>query len=60
MKVLERKLAKSNEYWTRAERIIPAGTQTFSKGPTQYVQGVAPIYLQRGKGHVIKHKKRKH
>jgi len=54
MKVLDRKLAKSNEYWARAERIIPAGTQTFSKGPTQYVQGVAPIYLQRGKGsHVV-------
>lgn len=50
MKALERKLTKSNEYWERAERIIPAGTQTFSKGPTQFVQGVAPIYLQRGKG----------
>lgn len=50
MKVLERKLSKSNEYWARAEKIIPAGTQTFSKGPTQYVQGVAPIYLRRGKG----------
>lgn len=50
MKVLKRKITKSNEYWSRAERIIPAGTQTFSKGPTQYVQGVAPIYLQRGKG----------
>ena len=50
MKVLERKLTKSNEYWARAESIIPAGTQTFSKGPTQFVQGVAPIYLQSGKG----------
>lgn len=50
MKVIKRSLSKSNEYWARAEKIIPAGTQTFSKGPTQFVQGVAPIYLERGKG----------
>lgn len=50
MRVLERKLNRSNEYWARAGKIIPAGTQTFSKGPTQFVQGVAPIYLQSGKG----------
>ena len=50
MKVLPRKLTNSEAYWERAEPIIPAGTQTFSKGPTQFVQGVAPIYLQSGKG----------
>jgi len=50
MKILTRKLTKSEEYWARAKKIIPAGTQTFSKGPTQFVQGVAPIYLQSGKG----------
>jgi len=50
MKIIPRNLTKSKEYWTRAEQIIPAGTQTFSKGPTQFVQGVAPIYLQSGKG----------
>lgn len=50
MKIIPRQLTKSNEFWSRAERIIPAGTQTFSKGPTQFVQGVAPIYLQSGKG----------
>ena len=47
---IPRKLTKSDEYWGRAERIIPAGTQTFSKGPTQFVKGVAPIYLQKGEG----------
>ena len=26
------------------------GTQTLSKSPTQFVQGVSPIYLQRGRG----------
>lgn len=50
MKILKKKLLKSKEYWSRAEKIIPAGTQTFSKGPTQFVQGVAPVYLQSGKG----------
>lgn len=52
--VIERSLRKSFEYLARAEKIIPAGTQTFSKGPTQYVQGVAPVYLQSGQGsHVL-------
>ncbi|MBI4356174.1 MAG: hypothetical protein HY597_06990, partial [Candidatus Omnitrophica bacterium] len=43
-------LARSEELWQRAARIIPAGTQTMSKGPTQYVGGVAPKYLQRAQG----------
>jgi len=34
----------------RALPLIPAGTQTLAKGPSQYVGGVAPKYLQRGKG----------
>lgn len=50
MSITGRKLTNSNKYWERAKEIIPAGTQTFSKGPTQYVQGVAPIYLDRGRG----------
>lgn len=48
--IQERILAKSQEFKQRAERVIPSCTQTFSKGPTQFVQGVAPIFLQRGKG----------
>src|SRR6266567_4409052 len=46
----DRSLAKSREYFARARHVIPSCTQTFSKGPTQFVQGVAPIFLQRGKG----------
>ena len=46
----ERSLAKSREYFARARHVIPSCTQTFSKGPTQFVQGVAPIFLQRGRG----------
>lgn len=43
-------IKKSNELWARAEKIIPCGTQTASKGPDQFVRGVYPIYLQSGKG----------
>ena len=44
------KLDASRAWWDRAARVIPCGTQTLSKGPTQFVQGVSPIYLQRGRG----------
>jgi len=40
----------SDEYYRRAAGLIPAGTQTLAKGPGQYVNGVAPKYLRRGKG----------
>ena len=43
-------LKESDAIWTRAQRLIPAGTQTLSKGPTQYVEGVAPKYLKRAYG----------
>ena len=33
-----------------ASDVIPACTQTLAKGPGQYVRGVAPHYLVRGKG----------
>lgn len=45
-----RRLDRSRELWARAERVIPLGTQTLSKSPTQFVQGVSPIYLERGRG----------
>jgi len=34
----------------RAETLIPCATQTLAKGPAQNVRGVAPVYVQRGKG----------
>ncbi len=40
----------SEALWTRATRVIPAGTQTLSKGPDQFVFGVTPRYLERGEG----------
>jgi len=45
-----RPLARSREWWTRARALIPMGTQTLSKGPTQFVQGASPIFLARGRG----------
>lgn len=34
----------------RAAGLIPAFTQTLAKGPGQYVKGIAPHYMQSGKG----------
>jgi glutamate-1-semialdehyde aminotransferase len=41
---------KSNELYERAKQIVPGGSQTFSKGVTQFVEGFAPKYLSKGKG----------
>jgi glutamate-1-semialdehyde aminotransferase len=43
-------ISSSQALYERARGLIPAGTQTLAKGPTQYVDGVAPKYLARGKG----------
>lgn len=43
-------ITASEALYGRAAGLIPAHTQTLAKGPTQYVNGVAPKYLQRGKG----------
>ncbi len=43
-------IKRSNEIYQRAKEIIPAGTQTFSKGVTQFVDGFAPKYIDHGKG----------
>ncbi len=34
----------------RAERLIPLGSQTFSKSRTQYPEGAAPLFLSHGRG----------
>jgi glutamate-1-semialdehyde aminotransferase len=50
VKAAERNIGKSTRLLERARRVIPASTQTLSKNPTQWVQGVAPAYVARGKG----------
>ena len=43
-------ITRSKKILQRATAIIPSATQTFSKGPNQWVRGVSPIYLERGQG----------
>jgi glutamate-1-semialdehyde aminotransferase len=45
-----RSLGRSEELLERAARVIPGSTQTLSKGPSQWVQGIAPGYIERGEG----------
>ena len=44
------KLEQSLAWLERSLKVIPGGSQTFSKKHTQYVKGAAPIFLQTGKG----------
>jgi glutamate-1-semialdehyde aminotransferase len=43
-------ITESNRLWERAQRVIPGGTQTLSKAPSQFVDGVSPKFLRRGRG----------
>jgi glutamate-1-semialdehyde aminotransferase len=45
-----RSIAESARLLERARGLIPGATQTLSKGPTQWVQGVAPSYIARAEG----------
>jgi glutamate-1-semialdehyde 2,1-aminomutase/spore coat polysaccharide biosynthesis protein SpsF len=46
----KRTVTESLAWHARATRVIPGASQTFSKSTSQYVQGVSPIFLQRGEG----------
>lgn len=41
---------KSEAFLSRAEKVIPLGSQTFSKSRTQYPHGVSPFFIARGQG----------
>jgi glutamate-1-semialdehyde aminotransferase len=43
-------IEESDKLYARALGLIPAVTQTLAKGPAQYIKGVAPKYLKKGKG----------
>lgn len=45
-----RSIAASLRLKEEAEQLIPSCSQTFSKGPTQFVQGVSPVFLKRARG----------
>jgi len=44
------KLKKSKALLKRSAKFIPGCSQTFSKAPSQFVQGVSPAFLEKGKG----------
>lgn len=44
------RIEKSNALWERARDLIPAGTQTLSKGPSQFCDGFGPKFIVRGEG----------
>lgn len=48
--IAPRRLTKTQELLARSKKVIPSQTQTFSKGPKQFVQGVSPAFLERGRG----------
>ena len=50
MAIRERSLTGSEALWKQAMALMPNGTQTLSKGPAVFVDGVHPKYLQRGQG----------
>ncbi len=50
LNVTQREFLVSESLWEWAQRLIPSGTQTLSKAPDQFVEGVTPKYLRRGAG----------
>lgn len=49
----KRILTQNNKLLDRAERVIPRASQTLSKAPDQFVRGVSPFALTRGKGALV-------
>src|SRR5690242_14849812 len=47
---LRARYARSNDLLARARKVIPLGSQTFSKSHVQFPQGAAPLFLTHGKG----------
>ncbi len=41
---------RSNDLYDRATGLIPSYSQTLAKSPSQFVNGIAPKYLVKGKG----------
>ena len=46
----DREYLKSEELLRKSQKIIPAKTQTFSKGPQAFGNGRVPHYLYKGYG----------
>ena len=48
--VIDRRLTKSRDYFRRAEKVVPCQTNCLSRGPDNWIQGVAPNFIRRGEG----------
>lgn len=46
----KRNVSESMKWFSRSKKTIPGCAQTFSKSYLQFVQGVSPLFLQKGKG----------
>ena len=46
--IQNRTLQQSDALWKEAQEIILSGCQLYSKGPETHVQGISPIYIERG------------
>lgn len=46
----KRTFQKSKQLFQKANKLIPLGSQTFSKSYLQYVKGQAPLFITHGKG----------
>lgn len=47
---MSQRYQNSENLLEKALKIIPLGTQTFSKSKTQYPHGVSPYFIQKGNG----------
>ena len=47
-------LGKSYSWLERCERVIPGAAQTYSKSWRHHIRGVTPIFLESGKGAIVK------
>jgi glutamate-1-semialdehyde aminotransferase len=45
-----RRFDRSQEWLTRARRVVPGASQTLSKGVSMFVEGAYPVFLERGAG----------
>lgn len=48
--ISNQRYSRSQELLERARRVIPLGSQTFSKSYQQYPQGESPLFLTHGRG----------
>ncbi len=48
--MLNSRYRNSNNLINEALKVIPLGSQTFSKSITAYPQGVSPLFIEKGDG----------